>query len=444
MLTVHAMGGVEVSQQMALAPRLALRPSPLLVASTTMLALPSLELEQAVERELAENPALERVDCVSCNRCGRPLLNERCPHCERPRRTAPQHGGPQIAEAAAVPAPAETILREVAPLLREGDRAIAIYLLGSLDERGFLDTTADEVAAALAVTPERVTCVLRLVQETAPAGVAARDVRECLLLQLDRLREDDPVKTLARRIVDSHLPLLGRGLYGALARALAVERADVLAARDFIRSRLRPYPEFGAARSEIAPPLVPDVLVSETEDGLAVDLTEPERFRLVISPAYERAAGARLSPDERETVRRQLETARAFIDRLEQRWNTMRAVAELVIEQQHAFVRHGPRHLVPLTRVEVAESLGVHESTVSRAVAGRNVALPSGRVVPLANLFDAAGAPRDALAELLANEERPKSDAELADDLANLGFVLARRTVAKYRERLGVLPSALR
>jgi RNA polymerase sigma-54 factor len=416
----------------------------MLVAATTMLALPSMELERAVERELVENPALERVAGASCAGCGGPLVDNRCVRCALPRRCVSARGAGSVDEAPAEPSPAETILQELVPLLGRSDRAIAAYLLGSLDERGYLDAGVDDVAAALAVEPERVAHVLRVIHETAPAGVAARDLRECLLLQIDRVRDGDPVEPLARRIVDEHLPLLGRGLYGALARALGVERSDVLAARDFIRSRLSPYPALGATRADVAPPLVPDVVVSETEDGFFVELVEPERFRLVVSPAYERAAAARLSPDEREAVKRQLQAAREFIDRLEQRWKTMRAVAEVVVERQQAFVRRGPRHLVPLTRAEVAVSLGVHESTVGRAVAGRNVALPSGRVVSLARFFDGAGAPRDALAELLANEQRPKSDAELADDLASLGFVLARRTVAKYRERLGVLPSALR
>jgi RNA polymerase sigma-54 factor len=436
--------GVELSLQQALAPRLVMRPSPRLVAATTMLALPSFELEAAVERELVENPALERLDCASCVGCGRPLVANRCLRCDRPRQCGTGRSGTSIHEAPAEPSPAETILRDAATLLSRGDRAIAVYLLGNLDDHGFLDACVDDVAVALSVEPKRVEHVLRVIHETAPAGVAARDVRECLLLQLDRLPDCGPVRTLARSIVDAHLPLLGRGLYGALARALGVERGEVLAARDFIRSRLSPYPCFSPTRLEIATALVPDAVVSETEDGFAVELVETERFRLVVSPAYERAAAGYLSRDEREAVSRQIEAAREFIDRLQQRWKTMRAVVELAVQRQHAFVRAGPRHLVPLTRADVAVSLGVHESTVSRAVAGRNVALPSGQVVPLARFFDAAGAPRDALAELLAREQHPKSDAELADDLADLGFVLARRTVAKYRERLGVLPSALR
>ncbi len=424
-----------------MAPQQALRPSPALVAATALLALPSPELEQTVARELADNPALERIDCPSCAVCGRPLDEGRCVHGLRRGESRSRGADDGIQAAAATQAPAETLLRDVALLVRSADRPIAAYLVGSLDGHGFLDTTVEEVAARLAVSPQRVGRVLRAVQEAAPAGVAARDLRECLLLQLDRL-PDDPRRALAQRLVDAHLPLLGRGLYGELARVLAVDRAEILGAQDFIRSRLHPHPWAEAVVS--APPLVPDVGVREAGEGLVVELLEPARFRLVVSPAYERATGMPLTLAERAAIRRQVRAARAFVDRLEQRWRTMRAVAQEAVDRQREFVRRGPRHLAPLTRADVAASLGVHESTVSRAVAGRNIELPSGRVVQLARFFEASGAPCDALAELLAHERRPKSDAELAEELAGLGFVLARRTVAKYRERLGVLPSALR
>ncbi len=441
MLGDAPMTELHLSQQAATAPRQVLRPSRALVAATTLLAVPSLELEHAVERELADNPALERVDCPSCPLCGRPLLGEHCPGCRPLRAERRPSSGVPIEAVAATPDPAATLLRDVAPVVRGADRPIVEYLVASLDERGFLATTVEEVAGALAVAPDRAAGVLRLLQEAAPAGVGARDLRECLLLQLDRLAED-PRRELARRLVDAYLPSLAGGLYAELARRLGVDRADILGARDFIRSRLTPHPWAGAAAA--APPLVPDVCVRESAGELVVELLEPARLRLVVSPAYERAAGASLTRDERAAVRRQVRAARAFLDRLEQRWSTMRAVAEQAVERQQRFVRSGPRHLVPLTRAEVARSLGVHESTVSRAVAGRNVELPSGTIVPLARFFRPSAAPCDALAELLAGERRPKSDAQLADELASLGFVLARRTVAKYRERLGVLPSALR
>jgi len=442
------MAGIQIVQRPAFQPlpQLTVRPSPALVAATALLGLPSLELERAVERELDENPALERVEGAACAGCGRPLAGAGCRSCDRPRPlSAPPAGGAGGPDGTACePTAAEALLREVGPLLGPGDRPVALYLLGSLDARGFLDTTVEEAAAALAVEPGRVAAVLGHLQAAGPAGAAARDLRECLLLQLDRCPDGGPAAALARRVVAEHLALLGRGQHGELARRLGVARADVLAARDFIRARLHPAPGLALGPATPALPLLPDIAVRERGRGFEVELVERERFRLVVSPAYEQAAAVPLPPHQREAVRRQLLAAREFIDRLERRWRTMASVAEVAVARQREFVRRGVRHLVPLTRAEVAASLGVHESTVSRAVAGRNVLLPSGRIIPFAGFFDRSGAPQDALAGLLASEERPRSDAELAEELGRLGFALARRTVAKYRERLGVLPSAQR
>ena len=240
---VH-MAGVQMAQHVAveMLPQLTVRPSPALVAATALLALPSLELGHAVERALAKNPALEQVERAACNLCGRPLVAARCLSCDRPRRISASLAGCGAATAdatAAEPTPAELLLRDVGPQLERGDRGIAAYLLGSLDSRGFLDTTVEEVAGALTVEPRRVARVLHLIQETAPAGIAARDVRECLLLQLDHGLDRGPVRDLARRIIAEHLPLLGKELDGELARRLGVSRAEVSAARDFIRARLQ-------------------------------------------------------------------------------------------------------------------------------------------------------------------------------------------------------------
>jgi RNA polymerase sigma-54 factor len=437
-----------MTQNAALAtlPYLAMRPSPALIAATAMLALPSTELEQVIERTLEMNPALERVEQATCHLCGRRLVASQCFLCGRLGRIPPSRNASAdtIAQCPVVPTLAETLLWEVGPLLGRGDRRIAVYLLGSLDSRGFLDATIEAAAAALRVEPRRVARVLRLIQETAPTGVAARDLRECLLIQLDRSPDRGPVPELARRVVADHLALLGEGSDGELARVLGVGRADVMAVREFIRNRLHPRPDLGVASVPAAPPLVPDIAVREAGNGFDVELIERDRFILTISPAYEQTEAARLSPGEREMIRRLLLAAHEFIGRLEQRWRTMGRVSEVAVARQREFVRHGASRLGPLTRAQVADALGVHESTVSRAVAGRNVLLPSGKIIPFAYFFGRSSAPQDALADLVATEEWPKSDIELAGELAALGFVIARRTVAKYRDQLGILPSTQR
>jgi RNA polymerase sigma-54 factor len=442
--------GIELSQNVALraVPQLSMRPSPALVAATALLALTAVELEQTVELELTNTPALERREPTNCHLCGGPRVANSCRSCDRPYRTSERatdrdgriQGGN---EAVAEPTLAETLLEDLVPMLIPRDKAIAVYLLGSLDERGFLDATVEGVADQLRLKPQVVGRVLDQIQATGPPGLAARDLRECLLLQLDRHADRTPACDLARQVVAEHLELLGTGQYGAVARKLGVERTEVAAAAQFIRERLSPHPALALTSTAQPPPLTPDMVVRDADNGLAVEVLERDRHQLVVSPIYERALSAPLPEDARETIRRQLVAAREFVDRLEQRWRTMAKVTEVAVSRQREFVR-GSGQLSPLTRAEVARELGVHESTVSRAVAGRNVLLPGGRVVPLASLFGRSSASQDALAELVAAEVRPKSDAELAEDLARLGFAVARRTVTKYRERLGILPSSLR
>jgi RNA polymerase sigma-54 factor len=305
------------------------------------------------------------------------------------------------------------------------------------------------VAAALGVSPGRVAGVLETIQHAGPPGVGARDVRECLLLQLTQTAGDSRLRALAREIVMHKLDALGRGRYGAVARELGVERRDVLAARDLIRTRLRPYPTLRALEgwAQTLPAAPPEIVVREhpaRPGTFTVELMEPRRLGLGISPSYEHAGAQGIASDERAEIDAQIARARSFLQRLDRRWATIRAVAQLAVDRQRDFIVHGPRALAPLTRRRAAEVLGFHESTVSRAVAGRHAMLPSRRVVALAAFFDAGAGPRDALAHVVAAERRPLTDTELAGELTRAGFPIARRTIAKYRHQLGIPAQSLR
>jgi RNA polymerase sigma-54 factor len=427
-------------------PQLELRVSPELIAYAGLLALPALELEQAVERELALNPALERVEPPVCAFCGEPLDDGRCLVCARPPRQTEFEPPIEVATAAE-PSAAEAFLADVRPLVRADDVAVLEHVVGSLDERGFIDATPDEVAARLELPRERVDRVLCVVRRHGPAGIAPTDVRECLLLQLDLL-DGEPEVPLVRAVVAAHLERLAFGHWHAIAEALGVTRQEVASAADFIRTRLRPSaplepPEYAAP----APPVLPDVIVHERDDSsgtFVVELVEPRRLCLVVASSYGDADLRQLDPKARAQVEEQLAQARSFLRRLDRRWQTMRTVAEVIVERQRDFILHGARFITPLTRAEVAADLGVHESTVSRATSGRYVLLPSGCVVPFARFFDDAQGPCAALAQIVADEESPRSDADLAAELAQLGFAVARRTVAKYRDRLGIPPHTRR
>jgi RNA polymerase sigma-54 factor len=222
-----------------------------------------------------------------------------------------------------------------------------------------------------------------------------------------------------------------------------VSRAEVLAATDFIRTRLRPdAPVDVPLRVEdAAVPAVPDVIVREAAGQagtFSVEIVERRRVSLGLGPDYRPDRVTLLRDAERQWVELYARRAEGFIGRLERRWETMRAVAEAVVARQRNYLLHGPLQIKPLTRAEVAAEIGMHESTVSRAVRGRHVLLPSGRLTPFAAFFDGAQGPCAALARLVAQEQRPSSDAELALALTHLGFPVARRTVAKYRDRLGI------
>lgn len=421
--------------------RLEHRASPELLAYAELLALPMGELEAIVDREVEQNPALERRDPPACPACG--VAGSPCLCNPRRGRAVGSDLRPVDLPLADEPTTAQALLDDVRPLVAPLDQPILAYVIGCLDGRGFADMSAGEIARELGVPVGRVETVLAVLREHGPAGIGAVDLRECLLLQLDRLEAAGQGHPLVRRIVDRHLHLLARGQWRMLACALDVSRAEVLAATDFIRTRLRPdAPVDVPLRVEdAAVPAVPDVIVREAAGQagtFSVEIVERRRVSLGLGPDYRPDRVTLLRDAERQWVELYARRAEGFIGRLERRWETMRAVAEAVVARQRNYLLHGPLQIKPLTRAEVAAEIGMHESTVSRAVRGRHVLLPSGRLTPFAAFFDGAQGPCAALARLVAQEQRPSSDAELALALTHLGFPVARRTVAKYRDRLGI------
>jgi RNA polymerase sigma-54 factor len=438
---------VKAQMELALVPQMrpqqSLGVSPALIASAQLLALGTLDLAETVRRELDENPALVLAEGPSCRVCGSPLNHgqgcRRCAGAERERE--PSLTSDQLANVAERPSDAHRLLAELRLALPAGEHSIAEALVASLDERGYLTAAPHIVAGWLGIDPARVESVLGELCATGPAGIAAHDLRKCLLLQLDRC---EAAHELARAVVSEHLHALAAGRYGAVARALGVEREEVLHVRDFIRSTLRPTPCFVGAYSAAPCALpLPDVVVDEHAEGLRVRLTEPERFALRVCPLY-----ARLSEEgsaiERRHASRHASRAREFTTRLEQRWETMLRVVRLAVERQAEWVQRGAGPRRPLTRVEIARELSLHESTVSRATCERSMQLPGGRVVAVSELFVSGDAGREALRSLLEQEQRALSDSELVEALAARGHRLARRTVAKYRAQLGQVRYTLR
>ena len=445
------------SPGLVLAPALALRATPALVNFTQLLALPIGELEGVIEQQLNENPALDRVEHHACVLCGQPLDRQRCRSCAGGGRVVGSGAGTLQATVdpmellAQHRTAAEHLLAEVSLVLDSAGRAVAEYVIGDLDGRGLLDRDEAEVAEALGIDGSRLTEVIEAIRSIGPPGVCARDVRECLLLQVDHWDRRGLAPALLRPLVADHLKDLACGRLGAVARALGATQADVGTARDFLRTHLRPFVTFTAPPDQVVPVLVPDVVVRrrpDDPDRFEVDVVD--RFGVRVDPAFvalaRHSAERRglVTDDEHRRVVQQVARARMFLAGLGDRSATLRTVAERVVDRQRKFVGDGRRGHVPLTRADIARDLGIHESTVSRAIRDKHVQLPAGQVVPFSAFFGHAQSVHDCLRAIVAAEPRPLSDAELAGELGAQGHRVARRTVAKYRAQLGIARQPVR
>ncbi len=451
---------------------------PRLIQANEVLQLSSQDLEQLIARELQENPALEVVETTRCQVCGTELQGSLCTQCLN--RQKGDDLGPDSwddsssgvrdlsistedeldvwGRVAAEATLGERLLLQLFATLPERDHPIAEYLVGALDDDGYLRSTLDDVAEALQVTRAEVQAVLVHLQSLDPPGVGARNLRECLLIQLSYVEQvDGHLNAIARQIVeDNLLDDLGARRHNRIAEILKVSPEDVQEAAAFIGAELTPFPARQqwdldpGTRPGRAARVLPDVLISRDGDVFRVKVIESHRFRLQVSPTYRQMISdvertpAEYSQNDRRHVRDYVNRARLFLDNIRQRRETMRRIAEIVVEEQSGFLREGIRQLKPLTRARVAQRIGVHESTVSRATNGKYAMLPDARVLPMADFFTPNLAPKDVLREILRASPR-LTDAEMADLLAREHDIhIARRTVAKYRKQLGILPSTLR
>ncbi len=459
------------------------RVSPRMIQANRILGLSSLELQHEIQREIADNPALEATEQATCPACGRLLTHDICQLCPSDARGAPSitaSGGsntvgddvpwtatgagrddsdfdPLTLVAAGVSL-AERLLVDLEMLVSDPrHRPIADFLVGSLDENGWLSASVGEVATTLSMDKADVEHVLGLLQTLEPVGVGARTLRECLLIQATYLVEQGISHPHVITIIKRHLDDVAAHRFGRIAHALGISVEEVTGACRFIRQQLNPYP---ARQQDPSPPsaarvapryLRPDIVVAVDEQGeLEVEVVESKRVVLTIDPQYHRLWHAAqqntqpLSSAERDHVHRYLSRAKVFMANLEQRRRTMQRISAFVVEYQEEFVRHGVRRLRPLTRAMVAASTGLHESTVSRATAEKNVMLPDRRVVPFDVFFQASLNVKDVIREMVAGETVPLTDDQIALNLREQGHSVARRTVAKYRTQLQILPSSLR
>ncbi len=495
--------------------------TPRLQQALKLLQMPSLELSQHIEQELLTNPLLEVDEENPPAEAPEPDRGEEVQSKEESELTGDdqnvdwseyfddgyqyEDGGRNEREETEfyekVPVGRTTLSESLTEQLHlldldEATQKVAEYLVGCLDDNGFLVIPVEEVADELGITPQEVVLALRKVQELEPTGVGARDLPESLLIQL---RQTERGETLAARIVEHHFDEFKQKQYQEIARALKVKPEDIQeAARDIATLNPRPGAQLAL---EDARYVVPDLVVEKIDGEYVVSLADGSVPRLRVSRKYREIlmrdsangkaeaakvearkaapepeapspdgalpadgkagapeSNARASKREEEVkfIQDKLKSASWLIQTIEQRRRTMIKVMEAIVEAQGSFFERGPEALRPLTLQDVAEKIGMHESTVSRVTTNKYVQTPRG-VLPLKYFFssgldtESGGSVSSKMAmarikERIEKEDKrkPLSDQKIAELLRKEGLIVARRTVAKYRERMDILSARYR
>lgn len=447
-----------------------------LAQTMTLLGLTSFELYQKIETELASNPALELTPERHCPHCGRVLADSNpCPVCSRPSTSIvdepvvyvssredflPTQYSSSISENPEEGLTPDTedlptyVLRQIAPDLDPDDHFIAAHILTSLDDDGLLRTPIGEIARYHHVPLSRVEDVVHLIQHSDPLGVGSQSPQEALLVQLEVLSEIKTVPPLTTKAIQEGMDLLSRRQYGELGHKLHIPLSNVKEIANFISENLNPYPgraHWGDVRQGTSANqdvyYHPDIVISSQNEtnksALMVEVISPLAGRLRINPLFREALHD--APEEKaEEWQGDLDRAALLVKCLQQRNNTLVRLMQRLAVIQRQFILEGDSEIAPITRASLADELGVHESTISRAVSGKAVQLPTGRMVPLSKFFDRSLHIRTALMGIISRETKPLTDTQIAKLLDNQGYPVARRTVAKYRAMEGILPAHLR
>jgi RNA polymerase sigma-54 factor len=446
-----------------------------LAQTMTLLSLSAFELKQQIESELAANPALEIVEERRCPHCHRFLPGDgSCPICSRPSNldvlepvvyVSPMddfypksdYSGGEIPDEPISPATedlATYVLRQIATELDTQQQLIAAHLLTNLDDDGFLTVNLMEVARYFHIPVSRVEAVQQLIQHAEPVGVGSIGPKQALLVQLEILSETGTVPEYAFEIIADYLDLLSRRQHADIAKHLGISVQRVERIASYIGENLNPFPgrsHWGNVRNPSSddtsvyrqPDVIIQFLNNDPKSQVVVEIVMPMGGTLQVSQLYKQAI-KESEGDSKEAMREDMDKASLFVKCLQQRNHTMQRLMQRLVVIQRPYLANGEKFLIPITRASLAEELGVHESTISRAVSSKSVQLPNRRIVPMAAFFDRSLSARTILREIIANEKKPLSDTEIQKRLTERGIQVARRTVAKYRAMEGILPAHLR
>ena len=493
--------GLHLSQKMSLSQVLA----PQLLQSLALLQAPTLELKAMVEQEMSQNPVLEEVPATEIE-AGEKMSNdgsstaaemadpaeppadvkfdpatdkssspadefqaefERLSQIDQEWRdhfsqtNLPMRDSAEAEERrqfmfdslVAATSLQEEILEQVRMSdIPEENRPIAELIIGNIDDYGYLKASVDELAFSTNIPADRIESVLKTIQTFHPPGVAARNLRECLMLQLQRAGKQESVEY---RIIRDHMDALGKRKFPDIARGLGLSVEQVQEAAGRI-AHLEPRPgrEYLPDSSQY---IVPEVFVYKSGEEYVVTINNEQVPHLRISNTYkDLMSQAESSEEVREYIRDKIRAGKFLIKSLHQRQQTILNIAKEIVKRQREFLDKGVAFLKPMTMVQVAEAVGVHETTVSRAVSNKFIETPQGifemKYFFTSGIQTANGegmsntSVKDMIAEIFKAEEpsKPLSDQEVVKMLQAKGLVIARRTVAKYRSELNLLPSNLR
>lgn len=337
--------------------------------------------------------------------------------------------------------------------LTDEEKEAGLWIIGNLDDDGYLKASLDEFVAESGMPIEKVEEVLKKVQQFDPVGVASRDLKECLLIQLSQI---SPRDSIAEKIVQEHLSLLKNRNYPALAKRLGVTVERINRAAHLI-SKLEPKPG-RAYGGEVVQEIIPDVYVYKVEGEYVVSLNDEGVPRLKVNPYYRRilTENRNSQSEDRKYIQEKLRSAQWLIRSIDQRQRTIYKVAKSIVKFQRDFLDHGIQYLKPLVLRDVAEDIQMHESTISRVTNNKYMHTPQG-IYELKFFFN-AGIPskegesmasesvKSLLREIISKEDprKPYSDEKLVQMLKERNITIARRTISKYREMMKILSSSER
>lgn len=450
---------LDLSQKLVMTPQLC--------QAITILQLSALDLAELVQQELLDNPVLDQLD-LPVKDAVLPVTTE-APSVPAPdyfdwadyfseggsrgmygRQDSGEYEPRDVADCGMT-------LHEHLELqldfckLSQSERVCGRYLIGCIDNNGYFTGTLEDVALALKCTKESVEALLLLIQGFDPAGVGACNLQECLRIQLRQRGVRDP---LVDCLIDEYLEAAASGRYAWIAGKIGATAEEVRTAMQLIRT-LNPKPGSAVSAEGPCSYVVPDITVRKIDGEYLILINDTQVPGLRINPYYKRMA-KEAGGDAKNFIEGRIGSALWLIRSIEQRRQTLQKVMMTIIELQPDFFDIGSRHLLPMTMKQVADRVGVHESTVSRATANKYAATPQG-LFSLRSFFSAGVSAVDGstmsatlvkreIRELVAAEDplHPLSDQALTEQLIKAGIAVSRRTVAKYREELEIMTSCRR